>query len=200
MPKTSAKASDRTREEAASFALAHRTRIEIVSALNARDYSASELASIVRQPLNAVTYHLQELLESGSIEIAAVREVGNVQQKIYRAISTSFFDEEAMEEWSHEQRQAFYSLILQNSGAEAMASLWSGAISDEPKSWLTWAWFNLDEQGWHDLSAVFESTWDQFQTIQAEANERCARSGEESRSYICSLQGYPRSRSAAAER
>jgi DNA-binding transcriptional ArsR family regulator len=196
VPKTSAKAADRSKEEAASYALGHRTRVEILSALNEKEYSASELASMVRQPLSTVTHHLAELLSSQSIEVAEVRIAGNVEQKIYRAIATAMYNEEEFAKLPFEERQAIYSLIVQNSGAEVMASLWSGAISNEPKSWLTWARFFFDRQGWDDAFDVFEEAWRRFQDIQAESTARSSETGEKPKPWLCSLQGYPRRRTA----
>jgi len=196
VPKTSAKAADRSSEEAASYALGHRTRVEILSALNERECSASDLASMVRQPLSTVGHHLTELLASRSIEVAEVRVVGNVEQKIYRAVSTAMYDEEEFAQLTFEERQAIYSLIVQNSGAEVMASLWSGAISNEPKSWLTWARFHIDRQGWDEAFEVFEKAWQELQRIEAESTARCAKAGGKPEPWLCSFQGFPRSAGA----
>jgi DNA-binding transcriptional ArsR family regulator len=194
VPKTSAKAADRTNEEATSYALGHRTRVEILSALNEGNFSASELARVVGQPLSSVTHHLAELLASGSISVVDVREVGNVEQKVYSsgAIRGIFFDEEECASWPFERRQATHSRIIQSSGAEAINSLWSGAISNEPKSWLVWKPFKLDDQGWLDACAVFQAAWDRLNAIEEESNDRRAESGEEARPYVCNLQAYPR--------
>jgi DNA-binding transcriptional ArsR family regulator len=192
VPKTSAKAADRSAEEAASYALGHRTRIEILSALNEGERTASELARLVGQPLSTVGHHLTELETSRSIEVADMREVGNVEQKVYRSVSTGFFDEADWAALSFEERQAINALIIQNSSAEAMSALWSGTLSSEPKAWTVWKWFHFDRQGWEDACIVFQRAWDQFSAIEAESNARRSRSGEEAKSYICNLQGYPR--------
>jgi DNA-binding transcriptional ArsR family regulator len=196
VPKTSAKAADRTAAEAASYALGHRTRIEILAALNEHEHSASELARLVRQPLSTVGHHLTELVASGSIEVAEIRKIGNVEQKIYRSITSGFYSEAEVADLNFEERQALYSVILQTSGAEAMNALLSGAISNEPKAWLVWNRFNLDQQGWEDAGIVFQRAWDQLNAIEAESNARRAASGEDAKPYICNLQAYPRSGSA----
>jgi DNA-binding transcriptional ArsR family regulator len=192
VPKTSAKAADRSAEEAASYALGHRTRIEILSALHEGERTASELARVVGQPLSTVGHHINELEASRSIEVAEVRVAGNVEQRVYRSVSTGFFDEADWAALSFDERQAINALIIQNSSAEAMSSLWSGALSNEPKAWTVWNWFQLDRQGWEDVCIVFQRAWDQFSAIEAESNSRRARSGEDAKPYICNLQGYPR--------
>jgi DNA-binding transcriptional ArsR family regulator len=194
VPKTSARAAGRDSAEATSYALGHRTRVEILAALNGGTFSASELARLVGQPLSRVTHHLEELLASGSIEVAETREAGNVEQKIYRSgsIKGTFFDTADVASIPFAGRQALHAHIIQTSGAEAMNSLWSGAISNEPESWLVWNRFDLDEQGWHDVCSFFQRAWDELNAIEAESNARRARTKEEARPYICNLQAYPR--------
>jgi hypothetical protein len=143
-----------------------------------------------------VTWHLTELLRSNSIEIAEVRTVGNHEVKVYRAISSAFFGEEDMDTWTTAQRQAFYSLIIQNSGAEAMAALWSGKISDERRSWLTWAWFHFDDDGWDEAANLMAETWDRLSQIGADSAARLIDGDRPSKTFICNLQAYPRSREA----
>jgi DNA-binding transcriptional ArsR family regulator len=56
----------RTIEEAVSYALGHRIRIEVLGILNEGPRSPSELARMVKQPLSTVGHHIKELRESRS--------------------------------------------------------------------------------------------------------------------------------------
>lgn len=194
MPRTSAKSRERSSEEATAFALAHRVRVEILSALNEADLCASELARLLGQPQSTVQYHLQELLDSGAVEVTRTQRARNFEQRFYRARRAAEFDEDELADWPLEKRQTFYGLIIRNSSAEAMAALHSGTISEEPKSWLTWARFNVDAEGWRDMLEVLASTWSQLMEIEAESKARREETGEEPRTVIGNLQAYPRSR------
>lgn len=67
-------------EEALSYALGHRIRIEILCLLNEAVYSTAELTDHTPWSLPVVSYHVKELLNKGSIEIADVKKVRNVDQ------------------------------------------------------------------------------------------------------------------------
>jgi DNA-binding transcriptional ArsR family regulator len=57
----------RSFEEAVSYAVGHRIRVEIIVALHDLDTaSAIELSRIVHQPLSTVTHHLRELASASS--------------------------------------------------------------------------------------------------------------------------------------
>lgn len=188
MPRAAAK--NKTPEEAIGYALAHRVRIEILSALNERPYSAIQLSRIVRQSLSTVTHHVDELLKADRIEIAETKRVRNIDRTFYRAVTTPFLSDEEVEALPAEARQAIYGLIIQNSTAEALASLWAGKISEDPRSWLSWRWFNVDEQGRRDIADEQARSWARMQEIEAESAERRSPS----RPIIVTSFGYERSR------
>lgn len=194
MPRTVKASKKRTVEEAVSYAVGHRIRVEVLSALNERSYSASELSKVVHQPLSTVSHHIDELLNSKSIEIAARKEVGNVTQTFYRAVDVSLYSEEEMAALDPEARQAIYGVILQNATAEAIASLWAGKISEDPRAHMTWAWFTVDDEGRRLLANEMETWWGRLYEIEAEAAARRAESGENGKSMIVTMFGYERSR------
>jgi DNA-binding transcriptional ArsR family regulator len=194
VPKSSGKSEERSGEDSVSFALAHRIRIEILSALTERDLCQSELARLLHEPESTIQWHLKELLAAGSIEVSKSRQVRNFDQRFYRATAVAYFGVEEMSSWSREKRQAFWGLVVQNSGAEALAALYAETISEEEKSWLTWARFNVDRQGWNDVFNVMTWAWNCLIQIEAESKDRQKETGEDLRTVIGNLQAYPRSR------
>jgi DNA-binding transcriptional ArsR family regulator len=199
LPKTTAKpGKDRTIEEAVSYAVAHRVRIEVLCVLNERSYSAQELARAVQQPLSTVTHHVEELLRSGSIEVAETRQVRNITQNFYRAVEIPFLSDEDMSALNSGARQEIYGLILQASVAEALASLSAGKISADPRAVLAWRWFNVDAQGRRDIADEQAKSWERVTEIEAESTARRADSGEEPTSIIVTSLGYERSRTSPA--
>jgi len=187
---------DRSIEEAVSYAVAHRVRIEVLCVLNERSYSAQELARVVRQPLSTVTHHVEELLKSGSIEVATTKQVRNLSQNFYRAVKLPFLSDEQMEALDPEARQEIYGLILQASIAEALASFSAGKISADPRVVLAWRWFNVDAQGRKDIADEQARSWERVTEIEAESSARRAESGEEATSIIVTSFGYERSRTS----
>lgn len=194
MPRTSTRANERSSEEAIGFALSHRTRVEILSTLSEGDYGASELGKMLGISLSTVQYHLEELLTAGSIEVARTEPARNFEKRIFRAMAPAFFTEDEMASWPFEKLQSFYGLILQNAAAEAMAALHAGTISRNPRSWLTWARFNVDSRGWNEMYDLVESTWQRFKEIEADSAKRETCDGNQCETFVWSFQGYPRSR------
>jgi DNA-binding transcriptional ArsR family regulator len=197
LPNTQTKpGKDRTVEERVSYAVGHRVRIEVLAALNERSYSAADLAKIVHQPLSTVTHHVEELLKSGSIEVAKTQQVRNISQNFYRAVEIPFFNDEDMAAKTPEERQEIYGLILQASLAEALASFWAGKITADPRVVMAWNWFNVDEEGREEIAEELAESWLRVQQIEARSVARRAESGEEAQSIIVTTFGYERSRTS----
>jgi DNA-binding transcriptional ArsR family regulator len=194
--KTTTKAKGRSVEEAVSYAVGHRIRIEVLAALNEGTHNPDELARIVRQPLSKVGHHIKELVESGSIELARTEQVRNTTQHFYRAVEVAFHSDEEHAALSPEERQATYGVILQAIMAESLASFWAGKMIDDPRVWLSWRWFNVDAQGRDEIADEQAESWERVQAIEARSAARRADSGEDATSIIVSSLGYERSRTS----
>lgn len=191
--------SGRSVEDAVSYAVGHRIRIEILAALHERPETTASLAKIVRQRLSTVSYHLEELLRDGSIEIARTEQIRNVAQNFYVVAKLPEFSDEEIDEMSAEERQALAALILQASMAESLASLWAGKLNVDPRVFLAWNRINLDGQGRDDLADEQIRSWRRIKDIECEAANRMAESGESGTTYVVTSLGYERSRSSAPD-
>jgi hypothetical protein len=191
--------STRSVEEAVSYAVGHRIRIELLAALHEGPASAKDLAKIVRQPLSKVTHHVEELLASGSIEIAHTEAVGNINQNFYCVVKLPFYSDQDWAAMTSEERQVTSGLILQASMAEALASLWAGKLHSDPRVMLAWNRINLDQQGREDLADEQGRSWERIQEIEAESASRRVESGEPGVTYVVTSLGYERSRVSAPE-
>jgi DNA-binding transcriptional ArsR family regulator len=195
--KTTKPGKDRSIEEAVSYAVGHRIRIEVLAALHEGPCSAKDLAQIVHQPLSKVTHHVEELLASGSIEVARTETVGNISQNFYCVVKLPLYSDEDIATMTPDERQVLAGLILQASMAEALASLWAGKLQGDPRVMLAWNRINLDEQGREDLADEQERSWGRMQDIEAEAATRRIESGEPGVTYVVTSFGYERSRASA---
>lgn len=189
--------SGRSIEEAVSYAVGHRIRIEVLAALHEGPASANDLSRIVHQPLSKVTHHIEELLVSGSIEIARTETVGNISQNFYCVVKLPFYSDDDTAEMTPEERRVTAGLILQASMAEALASLWAGKLHTDPRVMLAWTRINLDKRGREDLADEQARSWKRMQEIEAEAAGRRAESGEPGGTYVVTSLGYERSRTSA---
>jgi len=184
-------------ENAVGYSLGHRVRIEIRAALHEGPASASQLADILQERLNIVDYHLKEMLEDGSIEIAKTEKVGNLDQDYYRVVELPFFSDEEYAALSRVDRQTLCAIAVQAALAEAMASLWAGKMAAEPRVFLGWDLIVLDEQAREDLADEEAASWQRKQEIEVRATNRRAKSGEPGTTYIITSFSYERSRNSA---
>jgi predicted transcriptional regulator len=185
----------RSREEAASFAVAHRIRIEILALLHEGSATVKQLSRELRHTTGTIGHHVEELLLDGSIEVAKTEKVGSVDQYWYIASKLPEYTSKEIAELTEEEQQATFSLILQSIMAESLAALWSGQLLDDPLITLAWNWFPLDEQGRSDLDQEQERSWHRMHEIAAESAGRRCKSGEEAATYLVALMGFRRYRS-----
>lgn len=183
-------------EKVIVYALGHRTRVYVLTILNEGTYTANEIAQIIGEPLPNVSFHIRELLESGSIELAKTEKARNADLHFYRAVEMPFYSDEEMAAMTPAQRQVTYGLILQCMMAEALAAFWGGRMHSDPRIWMAWRWFNVDEQGRQDLANEQQRTWERYQEIEAESTNRRAQTGEDAASIIMAQMGFQRERTA----
>ncbi len=157
----------RSVEEAVSYAVGHRIRIEVLGILNEGPRSPSELAKLTRQPLTTISHHIKELVDSGCIELARVEKVRNADQHFYRAVQLPFITDDEAELLPPEVKQEYAAVILQAIMAEGLGSLWAGKMSHDPTVRMMWRWFNLDEQGRQELADEQRESWERIVEIEA---------------------------------
>ena len=184
----------RSVEEAVSYAVGHRIRIEVLGILNEGPRSPSELAKLTRQPLTTISHHIKELVDSGCIELARVEKVRNADQHFYRAVQLPFITDDEAELLPPEVKQEYAAVILQAIMAEGLGALWAGKMSHDPTVRMMWRWFNLDEQGRQELADEQRESWERIVEIEARSTARRVESGEEATSMVVTAMGFERAR------
>ena len=184
----------RSVEEALSYGVGHRIRIEVLGILNEGTRSASELAKLTHQPLTTIGHHIKELVNSGCIELARIEKVRNVDQHFYRAVQLPFVTDEEAEALPPEVKQEYAAVILQAIMAEGLGSLWAGKMNNDPTVRMMWRWFNLDAKGRQELADEKRESWERVVGIEAESTNRRAESGEDATTMIVAMMSFERSR------
>lgn len=181
----------RSVEEAVSYAIGHRIRIEVLALLNEGTRSPTELAKLTGQPITTVGHHIKELVNSGCIELARIEKVRNADQHFYRAVELPFVSDEEAELLPVAARQQYAAVILQALMAEGLAALWAGKMTSDPV-WMSWRWFNLDAQGQREAQDAQHEFWERIKDIDADSANRVAVSGEATTSTIVAALGFER--------
>jgi Bacterial regulatory protein, arsR family len=183
-------------EKAVGYALKHQRRVELLCLLNEGERNRYELAALIGVEPHKIKHHLKELLDEGSIELAYSKRVGNLIQHYYRAVEIPFYSDEEIEALRPEERQAFAGVILQAVMAESLAALWAGKMAEDRRVWLSWRWFHVDSQGRQGIADEQARHWERVREIEAESTNRCAKSGEPTKSIIVTSLGHIRCRRA----
>jgi DNA-binding transcriptional ArsR family regulator len=179
--------------EAVQYALSHRIRIEILTLLNEGSYTAGEVAEVTEIALSNVSNHLKRMLEDGSIEVAKeeVRRATNIYW--YRAVDIPEYSQEEAEALTETERQNIAGWIVQSGSAEVVAALWKGNLAD-PRTILSWDWYNVDKQGRDDVEAENVRHLQRLRQIECESLNRSAKSEEETTPLLVSLFAFVRAR------
>jgi DNA-binding transcriptional ArsR family regulator len=193
-----AKNRKRSIEEAVSYAIAHRIRIEILCLLNEATYNATQLSELTPWPLTTISHHIKEMLDSGSIEVARITKVRNTDQYFYRAVELPVVSDEEAVALPAEVKQEYAAVVLQAIMAESLAALRSEKLNKDPRVRMMWRWFNLDEQGRDELADEQQESWQRITEIEARSANRRARSGEEATTLIAATLGFERSKPVAS--
>ncbi len=190
-------------EEVLHFAFSHRTKVLVLSLLHEGVYTPNEISEITGVPLGSVSYHVKELLDAGSIELATVKKRRNADQhyyqsadNAYRAVAKPYWSDEEYAELTPQNRQVTVGLTIQSIVAELMAAFWGKKLSTDPRVWLTWDWFNLDAHGREELADEQARHWERVTEIEANSINRCAQNGGQTESYVVVSAGFERVRTA----
>jgi DNA-binding transcriptional ArsR family regulator len=184
----------RSIEEAVSYAVGHRIRIEVLGILNEGPRSPSELAKMTRQPITTIGHHIKELVNSGCIELARIEKVRNADQHFYRAVQLPFISDEEAESLPPEVKQEYAAVILQAIMAEGLGSLWAGKMNNDPAVRMMWRWFNLDAEGREELADEQRESWERIVEIEARSATRRSSSGEAATSMVVTAMSFERAR------
>ena len=189
--------SRKTIEQLTTYTVNNPIRVQIMVLLReGRNYSHTEIAEILGQPMNKIGNHLRELVEAGSIEVAEVGRSRNTVTHVYRAVESSFHSEEEIAAMTPYQRQLDFGLSIQHLVAEIMASFQAGKIRDDPQSWVVSNWLNLDRRGRQELADEQERSWARLEEIEARSLNRVASTGEETVSFVVGQVSFERVRTA----
>jgi DNA-binding transcriptional ArsR family regulator len=185
----------KTIQQVVHYALAHKTRVQILTVLNEGTFTAAQIAEMIGERPNNVANHIKQLLDAGSIEVGKTQQMGNITKYWYRAVEMPYYSREEAEAMPRGHRQMHAGFAVQWSFAEAMAALWAGKLAD-PRTWLHSDWYHMDEQGREDFEAEQEKYAERVREIESESLNRSAMSGEDTVSMLFSMMSYERARKA----
>jgi DNA-binding transcriptional ArsR family regulator len=162
---------ERTRRpvDALPHSVNHWIRVEALAIFHEGEFCAGEVADMIGEDVKNVSGHIRDLYDSGCIEFAGYKMVGNYRKPVYRAIVRPVVTDEVYRAMSIEDRHDLNLCLL-------------------------WNALNLDAEGQRELLAYLITTWKGVQGIHARAVNRMAESGEIGTSTVVGLLGFERGR------
>jgi len=161
-------------------ALAHPTRVHILSILNEGPSSPSKIAKrLDNVSLNLTSHHIKVLRDLGCIEL--VREVthGGRTEHIYRATKRQFFTAEEWQEVDPHARSPISVSILRLISEDVGRSLASGKFDELPDNHLSRSPLDVDREGWREIVAILERALGEVLEGNVRSAERARLSGED---------------------
>lgn len=181
-------------DDALPHAVNHWIRVEALAILHEGEFSAGEVADMIDQDVKNVRGHIRDLYDSGCIEFAGYKVVGNYRKPVYRAIVRAVVNDEAYRAMSIEDRHDLNGAVIQGLHAESVSSYRNRKMDADEDLCLLWETMNLDAQGKRELLAHLTAAWEGAKEINAGAANRMAKSGETGTSTIVGLLGFERGR------
>ncbi len=155
-------------------ALSHPLRVRMLTLLNQKVSSPSELAEELDEPLGNVSYHVKTLLEYECVELVKTEPRRGAVEHFYRATERAFFSDADWAKIPASARKGIDGVVLEAIGQDATAALTEGTIDSRTDTHISRTPLILDEAGWTELSKLLAETLEQAMRIGEEAANRLA--------------------------
>jgi DNA-binding transcriptional ArsR family regulator len=157
-------------------AMSHPTRVHAMSILRERVASPRQISKELGERLNNVTYHVNQLLKLGCIELVRTERVrgGRVTEHFYRAKTRLYFDEEAWAALPEKERLDLVSVSLRLISEDITTAMAAGTIFGDENSHLSRNAMVVDSEGWREIAEVLVRATEELFAIEAKVSERAA--------------------------
>jgi DNA-binding transcriptional ArsR family regulator len=152
-------------------ALAHPLRVSILSALENRTASPSELAEELDVPLPNLSYHIRMLVQLDLLKLVKTRPRRGAIEHYYQAKGRVAVSDRAWGQVPGLVKEAMVSAHLRNVGELVDAAAARGGF-EAADTHLSSQRVQVDEQGWKEISKKMRAFFDEVQKIQADSEKR----------------------------
>jgi DNA-binding transcriptional ArsR family regulator len=155
-------------------AMSHPTRVHLMSLLGERTASPRQLAAEMDEPLNNVTYHVNQLRDLGCIELMRTERAhgGRVLERFYRTTQRAYFDDDAWEVLSEKERLGVIGAILKMISKDVATAMASGSFYAEDDKHISRSPMEVDREGWREISELLNRTTKELFDIEERVADR----------------------------
>jgi DNA-binding transcriptional ArsR family regulator len=155
-------------------ALAHPLRTQILSALEGRTASPSELAAELDAPLGVLSYHMRRLAVLGFVKLVRRVPRRGAVEHYYTATAPPRITNQAWAALPSAVKQATLAAALDQVGAVVTAAAAEGGF-DADDAHLSRSPVMVDDEGWHALASELEAMTERIRAIEIESEKRLRR-------------------------
>ena len=155
-------------------ALAHPLRTRILSALEGRTASPSELATELGAPLGVVSYHVRRLAALRFLKLVKRVPRRGAVEHYYTAVAGPHITDDAWGSTPTIAKQAMISTVLTDIGRRAGDAASTGGFEDA-RSHISRSPLVLDQEGWVAAAEELNRMLARLQGIESDSAQRLAR-------------------------
>jgi DNA-binding transcriptional ArsR family regulator len=155
-------------------ALTHPLRVQILSALEERTASPSELADELEAPLGNVSYHVRQLAGLGLIKLVKKTPRRGAIEHHYKAVGRTTITDDAWAGTPKVVKDAVVGAALTDLGSAVTSAAAQGGFT-KPDAHLTRTELVVDEKGWKDIAKELAATANRLQKISDDSAKRLAK-------------------------
>ena len=159
-------------------ALTHPLRISILTALERRTASPSELADELGAPLGNVSYHVRQLASLGLIKLVKKTPRRGAIEHYYEAVGRPTISDDAWAGTPEMVKEAVVGSALSAVGNDVRDAAAGGGFS-HPDAHLSRLRIQVDERGWKELADELGKTFKRVQQIGEQSEKRIAKGSHE---------------------
>src|SRR5690349_1760416 len=152
-------------------ALSHPLRVRMLTLLNQKVSSPSELADELDEPLGNVSYHMRFLADLNMVKLVRTEPRRGAVEHYYEALEPPLISDDDWEQLPVALRRSLSDSTLGNIATDLRGAAAEGGF-DRPNIHLSRTALTLDQQGWDELAGVLAEVLDRARDIQDQCNKR----------------------------
>jgi DNA-binding transcriptional ArsR family regulator len=155
-------------------ALSHPLRVRMLTLLNQKVSSPSELAEELDEPLGNVSYHMRFLADLKMVKLVRTEPRRGAVEHYYEALEPPLISDDDWAQLPAALRRSLSDSTLGNIANDLRGAAAEGGF-DRPNIHITRTALTLDEQGWEELSGALADVLERARRIQEDSNKRRKR-------------------------
>jgi DNA-binding transcriptional ArsR family regulator len=156
-------------------ALSHPLRVRMLTLLNQKVSSPSELAEELDEPLGNVSYHMRFLADLNMVKLVRTEPRRGAVEHYYEALEPPLISDDDWAQLPAALRRSLSDSTLSQIARDLKGAAKEGGF-DRKNIHVSRVALTLDEQGWDELSEILSDVMDRARRLQEQSNKRMKRS------------------------